>query len=60
MEYELSAEEDGFFMYVNPQYPAHLSEFDFSRGPIPWHDFRRQLEYEGVSVDVFEAHLESM
>ncbi len=58
--YELLAEEGGFVRYVDPNYPSHIVEFDFRRGPIPWYDFQRQLEYEGVNVDAFVAHLESM
>jgi hypothetical protein len=60
MGYELLAEEGGFFVYEDPNYPEHFLEFYFGGGPILWYAFRRQLEYEGVNVDVVVAHLESM
>ena len=46
--------------YPDRGYPERPLNFDFSRGPIPWDDFRRQLEYEGLNVATFLAELESM
>ena len=60
MGYQIHAEEGGFVLYVDDRYPEHPLKFDFSSGDIPWVDFQEQLEYEGVSVPVFLAELESM
>ena len=60
MGYILLAEEGGFVIYEDPDYPSRPLELDFRWGPIPWYAFRRELEYEGVNVDAFVAHLESM
>ncbi len=40
-------------------YPARPLKLDFSRGDIPWDDFREMLEYEGIDVPRFFAELES-
>ena len=58
--FDLLVEEGGFVMFSDPAYPARPVKLDFSRGVIPWEDFRSQLEYEGVNVAVFLAELESM
>lgn len=58
--FAILAEEGGFIMLSDPTYPARPVQFDFSRGAIPWEDFRSQLEYEGVNVALFLAELESM
>ena len=63
MGYKLMAEEDGLVRYIDTVHPGDLElplEFDFSRGPIPWRDVQRQLEYEGANPDVFFAELESL
>ena len=63
MGYKFMAEEDGLVRYMDTAYPGDLElplEFDFSRGPIPWRDVQRQLEYEGANPDVFFAELESL
>ena len=61
MGYEVVDHEAGLVRYRDTQYPGipeHLLHFDFRNGPIPWDDYRRQLEYEGVNVSVFLAELE--
>lgn len=63
MGYKRIAEEDDLVRYIDTEHPGDLElplEFDFSRGPIPWRDVQRQLEYEGANPDVFFAELESL
>lgn len=58
--YEITAEEYGFVLYVDSRYPGDPLKFDFARGPVPWEDFVKQLEHDGVNVNVFLAELESL
>ena len=61
MGYEVVDSEAGLVRYRDRQYPGvreHLLHFDFRDGSIPWDDYRRQLEYEGVNVSVFLSELE--
>ena len=61
MGYEVVDSEAGLVRYRDRQYPGapeHLLHFDFRDGAIPWDDYRRQLEYEGVNVSVFLSELE--
>ena len=61
MGYEIIASDAGLVRYRDNQYPGipeRLLHFDFRNGPIPWDDYREQLEYEGVNVSVFLSELE--
>ena len=61
MGYEIIDHAAGLVRYRDRQYPGipeRLLHFDFSNGPIPWDDYREQLEYEGVNVSVFLSELE--
>ncbi len=46
-------------IYRDDRY-ENILEFDFGMGPIPWVDFKRGLETEGINVDAFLAYLEMM
>lgn len=60
MGYEIIGEEHGFVLYVDSRYPGDPLKFDFTRGSVPWDDFVKQLEHDGVNVNVFWAELESL
>lgn len=52
--------EGGFALLHHPNILGPSIKLDFSRGSIPWADFRYVLEYEGVDVARFLAEMESM
>ena len=61
MGYTVIDDESDLVRYRDDQYPGEperLLHFDFRDGPIPWEDYKAQLEYEGVNVSVFLAELE--
>ncbi len=60
MGYEITAEEGDMIVFTDRNYPARPMAFNFSWGSIKWDDFCRELDYEGVNVDVVVAELESM
>ena len=63
MEYQIIDEVHGLVKYLDPRYPGNPERplyFDFIDGSIPWDDFRKHLEYEGVNVAAFLAELEAM
>ena len=59
MGYELVASEGDNVLMVDPEYPERPLGLIFSFGTIEWDDLRKQLEYEGVNVQVFLSELES-
>ena len=57
--YQAKNEEGGLVYYTDETSSIPLL-FDFSKGPIPWTDFKRTLEAEGVNSEAFWAFIESM
>ena len=47
-------------MLHHPNILGPSLKLDFSRGSMPWADFRFILEYEGVDVARFLAEMESL
>ena len=63
MGYALVRADGGFVAYLDRNYPgdpAHYLLLNFSGGRIWWDDIRRALEYDGASISVFLAELESL